>query len=205
MKNVNKAKSIIYSILAIIVAIIGIRILLELIGANPNTPFVEFWIDLSNIFIGPLIGMFPDIQLGSNSVILVSGCIAALFYVLFAIALDTSVTKLQTPSTSRQMLYMIINGIFKVIEFLLITRFVLIFLDASTKSTFVQFIYEITDIIYAPFAGIINDIQIMGITIELSTLLILVIVIIIDIAFDQLMVSTLEQPEKVRRIRRRSH
>lgn len=195
MRPLDRFKSVVYSVFGIIVIIIAIRVILKFIGANTATPFVDFWYNFSYIFMSPWDKMFPDMLIGKTSAIEISSLIGMLFYIVFGVIIERTVEQLKT-TTSKNTLYSTVNGIFKVIEFILATRFFLKLFTASTESVFVKFMYGISSIIYEPFAGIVKDYRYDNIVVEISTILIFVIIIILDIGVDSLMKSMLDKTKR---------
>ena len=143
----------------------------------------------------PWEGIFPDMLFGTKAVLEISSLIAGMFYIIFALAVNQTAESLRASAT-KGFLYNILNGVFRLIEFLLVTRFLFKAFAASTNSLFVTFIYGLSNIIYSPFAGIIKDYHYKEVTIELSTILILVVVIIMDIAVDEILKSLFKNSKK---------
>ncbi|MCA9385487.1 YggT family protein [Candidatus Dojkabacteria bacterium] len=182
-KPFEKFRNILYSILGIVVTFIVIRAFLKLIGANEASMFVNLWYEFTDVLIQPWVGMFPDIRLGSRSVIDISSVIGAMFYVIIAVVFEVGSEELES-STTEKLLYSLGNGIFKVIEFVLALRFALKLFNASTSSSFVRFIYAISDIVHDPFIGIVKDFQYEGVVIEFTTAIAFIIILLLDVAFD---------------------
>lgn len=63
--------AIIYLIGGIIEALVGLRFLFELLGANPDSPFVTWIYDWSTPLVAPFAGIF-----GQNAVITGAGAVA---------------------------------------------------------------------------------------------------------------------------------
>lgn len=190
--NIQKrTKSILYSIFGIILLIIVIRMALLLINANESTPFVNFWYDFSNILIGPWRGIYNNLEFEGGSILEISSFIAIIFYFLLAFFLDNAITGIES-SKGKNIFYSIINSLFKVVEFILGARFVFKLFAASTNSWFVDFIYSISNFIYRPFRGIVPDFTYENIVVELSTIIVLIIIILIDIGIDALLISIFE-------------
>jgi uncharacterized protein YggT (Ycf19 family) len=61
---------------------VGGRVFFLLVGANPNTPIINWINNMSEIFIYPFRGLFQSIILTSNSAIDVTAIIALLGYAL---------------------------------------------------------------------------------------------------------------------------
>ncbi len=180
----KKIKQIIYGILAIVISIITIRLLLKFVGANSYTPFVSFWMDFSDFFVLPWIGIAPNLTFFGNSVIEISAIISILFYGVIGFLLNNSISSLNEES-SRSVLVSFVDSLFKIVEFVLGTRIILK-LFGAISSLFVEFIYAFTDWIREPFTGLIKDFHFGMVTVEISTIIILVIVILMDIGVDEL-------------------
>jgi len=77
----------IWLVLGIVEIIIGLRVLLLLIGANPESPFAAFIYDLSAIFLLPFAGLVGAPAAG-GMVLELSSIIAMLVYALLAWVID---------------------------------------------------------------------------------------------------------------------
>lgn len=73
--------NVIWTIIGFIEVLIGLRVLLRLIAANPGNPFVNFIYDLSGVFVNPFLGIVNDPTSG-NAVLEVNSLIAMLVYLL---------------------------------------------------------------------------------------------------------------------------
>ncbi len=84
-------RSILLTVLNIISSLVGIvigaRIILLLIGANPVTPIVAWINNVSSALIYPFNGLFENLVLSSQSVIDITALVALLVYaIVFSIA-----------------------------------------------------------------------------------------------------------------------
>jgi YggT family protein len=73
---------LINGIVGIIEVILLVRLVLELFGANPSSPFVAWAYNLSAVFIGPFAGAFPGIYLTPNSLLDIVAIVAMVGYAL---------------------------------------------------------------------------------------------------------------------------
>ncbi|TLS38890.1 YggT family protein [Pseudalkalibacillus caeni] len=71
---------LINTIVGIVEAIIGIRIILKLFGANPNAPFVQWLYATSGPLLAPFQGIFPSPELDGRFVIEFSALFALIIY-----------------------------------------------------------------------------------------------------------------------------
>ena len=190
MDDASKVRRIIntlvFGIFGFIVAIIFIRILLKLLGANPEAGFVVFWYQLSNNFVGSFQGIYPSLETtATRNVIEVYSLIAMMFYLILALLSAKLFTSVTQP-TKLDIINTFIDGVFKFIEFFLITRFILKITGANVISLFVNFIYSVSAIIYEPFTGILPTYKVGTITFETSTLIAIIIIIIFDLVTENL-------------------
>ncbi len=61
---------------------IGLRFVLRLFGANPSAIFVQLVDRVSNVFLFPFLGMFPDIPLYTTGVIDMTAVVGLIIYTL---------------------------------------------------------------------------------------------------------------------------
>jgi hypothetical protein len=65
-----------------IAILLGLRILLRFLGANPSTPFVNWIYETTGSLIFPFAGIFPNPRLSGSFVIDVAAIIALVIYSL---------------------------------------------------------------------------------------------------------------------------
>ena len=78
-----KVQNTIYLLFGILEGLLGIRFVLELLGANPAAGFAQFIYTVTNPFLAPFAGLFGKAQSG-GSVFDVSILVAILVYALIA-------------------------------------------------------------------------------------------------------------------------
>jgi hypothetical protein len=83
----RRATEVIYLVFGIIDAVLLIRLVLKLLGANPLAGFSSFVYGLSDFFLAPFRNLLPVVHGGSGSVLETSVIIAILVYALIAWAL----------------------------------------------------------------------------------------------------------------------
>jgi len=79
----RRAIEVIYLVFGIVNGLLLIRLVLKILGANPNTPFTEFIYGMTNFLLAPFKGLLPAIVSG-RSVMEPAVVIAILVYVLLA-------------------------------------------------------------------------------------------------------------------------
>ena len=100
-ESVYKVSQIIWLLFGGLEALIGIRVILMLIGANPATPFTAFVYQLSELFLWPFRNIVANPAFGS-SVLEITSFIAMIVYPLigWAIARLIWVLFYRSPSSS---------------------------------------------------------------------------------------------------------
>lgn len=68
--------------LGVIAFFLGLRIVLRLFAANPETPFVSWVYGVSNTLIDPFRGIFPNAAIGTEAVFDVPAFIALIVYAM---------------------------------------------------------------------------------------------------------------------------
>lgn len=71
-------------IFGLIELVIGLRIIFQLFGANPSTPFVNWLYEVSRTLLYPFQGIFPSPVLRGGFVLDMSAIVALLIYALVA-------------------------------------------------------------------------------------------------------------------------
>ncbi|ACZ39965.1 hypothetical protein [Sphaerobacter thermophilus] len=77
----QRIATVVWTIIGFIEALIGLRVLLKLIAANPDNAFVNGVYDFSGVFVNPFLGIVNDPQSG-NSVLEINSLIAMVVYLL---------------------------------------------------------------------------------------------------------------------------
>lgn len=81
--RLSRASQIVWLITSIIEALIGIRILLKLIAANPLAGFARFIYSITDVFLVPFVGLTTDPS-ANGAILEISSIIAMLVYALLA-------------------------------------------------------------------------------------------------------------------------
>ncbi len=98
--QINKITSIIWLIFGILEAIIGFRVLLKLLAANPANEFANFIYNVSYPFLAPFFGLVGTPSSDGN-VLEVPSIIAMLVYLFIAWVIVRFVVLLMTPTKVR--------------------------------------------------------------------------------------------------------
>ena len=90
----NILLTILNLIIGLISLILGFRILFKLVSASPSTPIVQWVNSLSDKFIYPFHGLFPDIPISSISNLDIVALISLLAYSLIGYLIGLVITSL---------------------------------------------------------------------------------------------------------------
>ncbi len=85
------AQRVIYYVGGVIVALIAVRLLLQLLGANQGSDFVGFIYGLSGIFVAPFFGIFGEPTFGQSH-FETSALVAIVVYGLLTIGIAKLIT-----------------------------------------------------------------------------------------------------------------
>ncbi|HET7035823.1 MAG TPA: hypothetical protein VFI42_09110 [Thermomicrobiaceae bacterium] len=77
----SKISNVVWTIIGLIEALIALRVILKLIGANAGNGFVSFIYSLSGVFVAPFLGIVSDPTSG-NSILEINSLIAMLVYLI---------------------------------------------------------------------------------------------------------------------------
>jgi uncharacterized protein YggT (Ycf19 family) len=79
--TISRVNQVIWLFFVFVVALIGLRVILRLIGANPAAVFTQFVYGASQIFLWPFTGITPDPGMGAFT-LEISSIIAMIVYLL---------------------------------------------------------------------------------------------------------------------------
>lgn len=184
LKQIRRIVSIaIYGLVSVVVALIIVRIFLLVIGANTSSPAVSFIYNASDTFVGMFKGIYPNIVVNSGQFIIeIYSIIALFFYVSVAFLVSKSINSVVEADIIQIIINLIDTG-FKFLEFILILRFIFKLTGASVASQFLVVLYQVSNIIYEPFKGILPGFTIPSINavFETSTIIAIIIIIVFDV------------------------
>ena len=181
LKQIRRIVSIaVYGLVSIVIALIIVRILLLVIGASQSAAVVSFIYSASDTFVGMFRGIYPNIVVnGGQFIIEIYSVVALLFYVSVAYLISKSIRSV----IEADIIQIITNLIDTGFEFVLVLRFIFKLTGASLASQFVTVLYQISNVIYEPFKGILPGFSIPSINVifETSTLIAIIIIIVFDV------------------------
>lgn len=194
-----KIRAIIFAITGFIEAFLFLRITLDLISADSNNVVVSFISQITNPLIYPFEGLITLPQTGILTYFNEAAIVAFIVYILASIAFAEIITAFLYDNF-KDLFQNVIDALFKFLESFLILRilFDLFAVGLSLGSPlFVKLVYGTTE--WAQ--GIIFDQPFLSGRINLSTLLCLIIVVIIDLLterfLDTIFIQVTEITKKV--------
>jgi hypothetical protein len=187
----NLVRRIVFGITSILVVLLILRFFLILLNASSGHVVAQIITDLTNPLIQIFAGMFTAAGLGILAPLL-EIIMAAIFFIFIGIFVASIINSF-IQEHPLDILMEIIDTIFKLVEFVLIARLVLKLFGIDPVSTFVQFIYDNTGWV----SGLLPAIDVLGGTLEFSTLFILVAVVIVDLGMEGFIDSIREKREGV--------
>ncbi len=175
----SRIRAVIFAILGIMEAFLFLRITLDLISADSSNGIVSLVSQITSVFIFPFEGLITLPQSGILMFINEAAIIAFIVYILVAIALSEFITSFLFDNF-KDVFQNFVDAIFKFLESFLILRilFDLFAVGLNLESPlFVRVIYGSTE--WAQ--GVIFEQPFLSGRINLSTLLWLIIIIVIDL------------------------
>lgn len=99
LASLDRAKQIVWFIVGLIVALIALRFVLLVLGANPDNGFASFIFALSGIFVGPFRGIFGREPQSAGSYFETASLIAIAVYLLLGWIINRVLTLVMAPRT----------------------------------------------------------------------------------------------------------
>jgi hypothetical protein len=100
LNKIDRITNIIWLIVGVIEIIIGARVLLRLLAANPDNPFASFAYRLARVFIWPFFGLIAE-PAANGSVLELSSLIGMLFYLVIGWIIIKTITVIMVPGDVR--------------------------------------------------------------------------------------------------------
>ena len=189
-----RLRAIILGVAGFISAILVIRILVQMLGGNTSNILISALYSVSNFFISPFAGAV-SVPPGTLPGINVDALVAIGIYIFIAIALSEILTAFLYDNVT-DIIQNFVDGIFKVIEILLFIRIILDLFnlyDRINAPAFIQSIFSLTDWTQ----GIIQGIPVLNGVLNISAIIALIIVVVIDIFTERFLASILDGAGRV--------
>lgn len=98
--EIGRINGIVWLLLGVVEVIIGMRVVLKLLEANPDNAFASFIYRLSRVFVWPFFGLVAE-PTANGSVLEVGSIIAMAFYLLIAWGITRLIYLIMMPSRVR--------------------------------------------------------------------------------------------------------
>ena len=99
--EIGRINGIIWLLLGVLEVIIGMRVVLKLLAANPDNGFANFIYRVARVFVWPFFGLVAEPTSTSGSVLEVGSIIAMVVYLLIAWGITRLVYLVMKPSRVR--------------------------------------------------------------------------------------------------------
>ncbi len=100
--EINKVNGVIWLLAGILEALIGLRVILKVLAANPANSFASFIYNVSHLFLAPFFGLVGEPRSDGN-VLEISSLIAMVVYFLIAVAIVRLVEISMMPTRVRHL------------------------------------------------------------------------------------------------------
>ncbi|MEO6729002.1 MAG: hypothetical protein ABIM99_03705 [Candidatus Dojkabacteria bacterium] len=191
-----RLRAIILGIAGAISAILVLRILVQMLGGNTSNILISALYSVSNFFISPFANAVA-VPAGTLPGINIDALVAIGIYIFIAIAVSEILTAFLYDNAT-DIIQNFVDGIFKVIEILLFIRIILDLFnlyDRINAPTFIKTIFSLTDWTQ----GIIQGIPVLNGSLNLSAIIALIIIVVIDIFTERFLASILAGAGRVTR------
>ncbi|MCL5882880.1 MAG: YggT family protein [Actinobacteria bacterium] len=98
--QIGRINGIIWLAFGILEALICLRVILKLIGANPENAFANFIYTVSHLFLAPFFGLVGE-PTSDGSVLEVTSLVAMIFYLLVGLGITRLIYLLMMPTQVR--------------------------------------------------------------------------------------------------------
>lgn len=178
------SRGVIFFLFGLFDVILLIRLLLKFIGASTESSFVSFWYGLSDTLYNPFEGTITNV--GSGKLVLEIDTIIAIFIyfliAVIAIKIVLGIFKVQMKDKLRSL----VDSGFKITWGILALRLFFKIIGAKS-SVFISLLYGLSAPFYKPFEGLLPAIESGRVVIEISTIVAIIIIVILDFASEKLL------------------
>ena len=98
--QIGRINGIIWLLFGVLEALIGLRVILKIIAANPENSFAHFIYTTSRLFLAPFFGLVGE-PTSDGSVLEVTSLVAMLFYLLVGLGITRLIYLIMMPTQVR--------------------------------------------------------------------------------------------------------
>lgn len=185
----KRFRQVVLAITALLITLLLIRITLLLVGTAQSHPLVQGILSLTGPLVAPFSGFDLLFEITGFDL---SALVAIVVYAIMGILIVEVFTAFMYDKVE-DIVINVVDGIFKWIEFLLVCRIVFALAAINPQiNWFVQLIYNATNW----STGLVNSVRFVGGFLEISTMIVLVIVVAIDLATEGILKSLFTRSKK---------
>ncbi len=190
----TKIRAVILTSVGVIVALLFLRVALDLISASDNNILVGLINSITDFFASPFKNVIEIPEDTGIDNLNVDALVAALVYVLCGIALSEIVTAFVYEKVE-DIFQNFVDGLFKILEFLILLRIVFYFFDIglnrSIAPSFIKIVYDLTDWTQSTGLGItfLKD------YLDWNAIVILTIIVVLDLLAERFLDSIFKRIE----------
>lgn len=189
-KTRRNIRRVVFGLTSIVVLILALRFFLLLLNAARSHFVTELIIDLSEPLVEPFTGTFAGTGFGSL-IVSMEIIVAMVFFIFAGIFIAGTITAFIQEKVGR-IFVEIIDIIFKVLEFILLARLVFKIFGIEGDSSFLNLIFSSTEWV----AGLLPTVDVLGGSLEFSTLFILVAIVILDLVTEGVFEEMMKEDKK---------
>lgn len=184
----SKVRAVILGITGLLIAFLFARVVLDLIQADKQNPFVEFIKQISDFLAEP----FESLAVNDTGVatINVDALISIFMYFIIGLILSEIITAFIYDNLE-DIIQNFIDAIFKIFEFIFFLRIVFDFFEVNERAKFISGIYDLTN-----WSNNLIQIDPLDGRINFSAIIMLIIIIIFDILTESLLRGVLKPYSK---------
>lgn len=185
----KRFRQVVLAITALIITLLLVRITLLLIGTARTHTVVQAILSLTGPLVAPFSGFDLLFEITGFDL---SALVAIVVYAIMAILIVEVFTAFMYDKIE-DIIINVVDGLFKWIEFLLVCRIVFALAAINPQiNWFVQLIYTATNW----STGLVNNVRFVGGFLEISTMIVLVVVVAIDLATEGILKSLFTRSKK---------
>lgn len=190
----TKIRAVILTSVGVIVALLFLRVALDLISASENNILVGLINSITDFFSSPFKNVIEIPEDTGIDNLNVDALVAALVYVLGGIALSEIVTAF-VYEKFEDIFQNFVDGLFKILEFLILLRIVFYFFDIglnrSIAPSFIKLVYDLTEWTQSTGLGI----TFLDEYLDWNAIIILIIIVVLDLLAERFLDSIFKRIE----------
>lgn len=178
----KRVRALILGITGFIIALIFMRVVIDFLDPGADSGFADLIIEITDLFISPMEGLIELSTASEIDQLNVTALLAIFIYFVTGLVLAEIITAFIYDNVNDVILNFV-DGLFKLLEFLIFLRIIFDLLQVNQKVGMVKTIYSMTN--WAE--GAVVDLKILDDRLDISIVLILIFIVILDIVSEGLL------------------